>query len=1181
MRLSKIKLAGFKSFVDPTTIRLPSNLVSILGPNGCGKSNTIDAVRWVMGESSAKNLRGDSMTDVIFNGAASRKPVGQAMVELVFDNSDGTISGQYASFNEISVKRTVNRDAQSIYYLNNTRCRRRDITDLFSGTGLGPRSYSIIEQGMISRLIESKPEELRVYIEEAAGISKYKDRRRETENRIRHTRENLERLEDIRNELGTQLARLQRQARTAERFKELKQTERLVKAQLSALRWRNIDQQAFEQQQLITERETTQEQLNAELRNIELGLENSREEHINANEHFNQVQGEFYRVGAEIARLEQSIEHIRERQKQHKEDYTEAVNAYEQAQQHMSIDSDKMQQILEQIAELEPEFEQSQEIAEMSAEQLLDFENQMHDLQQQWDDFNLTAQQPIQNAQIERAKISQLEQHQKQTQQRLEKLNDELSQFSNDDLAIEIEQLQEELLIAEQQTEESELQLEQQKELSHGLQEQYIQHNEQLTESRNKMQTLIGRLASLEALQQAALGQEEGQASANSSSQITTWLRKNNLQDNKRLAQQIIVQNGWEKAIECVLGDVLEAICLEDFAPVYDEVVATNQNQALNLFENNVSSLVNQNPNPIDLPCLSHFIQNYQPIDSILASIHAADNLEQALQWRAKLPSGYSIITKDGIWLGSNWIRIIDDSGEKSGVLERETVIKELNENIESTETLIDEQKLQTEQIRSKQLQEESNRDQLQAELTLHHRTQADLKTKINTKTLRIEQIKSRKDRLLSDIDEISSQTESDSEQIIIANEKLHIALEQADMAAEEKESLQMQRDSHREQLNDIRDTARQARDKSHSIEIRLKGLRSELSSTEQALSRIEIQLSGLKNRCEQLNDLLANEDNPEENLRIELEEYLGLKLETDEQLSLARNNVDELEQRLRQFDSLRSQAEQKLQDLRAQLEQIRLHLQELKLKRQTQQENIDESGFSMAELFLQIPEDALEEEWVEEVKQLARKIQSLGSINLAAIDEYQEQLTRKEYLDSQNNDLMEAMATLEGAIAKIDRETRTRFKATYDEINSGLQQLFPRLFGGGHAYLDLTGDDLLDTGVTIMARPPGKRNSTIHLLSGGEKAMTAVALVFSIFALNPAPFCMLDEVDAPLDEANVGRFCSMVKEMSEQVQFIYITHNKTTMEMSNHLSGVTMKEPGVSRIVDVDINEAVDMVEA
>jgi len=1173
MRLSKIKLAGFKSFVDPTTINLPSNLLSILGPNGCGKSNTIDAVRWVMGESSAKNLRGDSMTDVIFNGAASRKPVGQATVELVFDNSDGTISGQYASFNEISVKRTVNREAQSIYYLNNTRCRRRDITDLFAGTGLGPRSYSIIEQGMISRLIESKPEELRVYIEEAAGISKYKDRRKETETRIRHTRENLERLEDIRNELSTQLARLQRQARTAERYKELKHSERLIKAQLAALRWRNIDEQAHQQQQLINERETALEQLNAELRNIELGLENSREEHINANEHFNQVQGEFYRIGGEIARLEQSIEHIRERQKQHKEDYAEALNSLQQAQQHLSVDSDKMEKIQEQIDQLEPEFDQTQEASEIAAEKLLEFESQIHDLQQKWDDFSLTAQQPIQTAQIERTKISQLEQHQSQAQQRLEKLKQEMAQFSDDDLQVEIDQLNEELLIAKQLTEEMESSLEQQKELSRSLHEEYQLHNESLNESRNQLQTANGRLASMEALQQAALGKQE-------SSKKDSWVEQNNLQENKRLAQQLQVDTNWEKALECVLGDYLEAVCLDDFSSIYQQIDTSNQNQSVNLFENTAPNQTITSSSAIDLPRLSDFVQGYQPINSIIDTIHTAENLQQALQWREQLPCGFSIITKDAVWLGSNWIKTIDEDKEKSGVFEREKIIQELKQEITETEALISEQKLQTEQVRDRQQEEEAQRDQLQLELNGHNKSIAELNNKLNTKNLRVEQIKNRKERLLSDIEELNGQLESDAEQILIANEILHQALEQADLVAEEKENLQIQREAHREQLNDYRDAARQERDKSHSLEIRLKGLRSEYSSTEQALNRIKIQLSGLQNRCNQLKELLDSEEDPEFNLREELEEYLALKLETDELLSQARNQVDQLEQDLRQYDAKRSQTEHKLQDIRSQLEQIRLHLQELKIKRQTQQENVEESEYSMQELFLQIPEDASEEDWLEETRQLAKKIQSLGSINLAAIDEYQEQSKRKEYLDSQNNDLMQAMATLKGAIAKIDKETRTRFKETFDHINTGLQQLFPRLFGGGHAYLELTGDDLLDTGVTIMARPPGKRNSTIHLLSGGEKAMTAVALVFAIFSLNPAPFCMLDEVDAPLDEANVGRFCAMVKEMSEQVQFIYITHNKTTMEMSEHLCGVTMKEAGVSRIVDVDIAEAVDMVE-
>lgn len=1177
MRLSKIKLAGFKSFVDPTTLTFPSDLVSILGPNGCGKSNTIDAVRWVMGESSAKNLRGESMTDVIFNGSSGRKPVGQCTVELIFDNSDGTISGEYARYNEISVKRIVNREAQSQYYLNNARCRRRDVTDLFLGTGLGPRSYSIIEQGMISRLIESKPEELRVYIEEAAGISKYKERRRETETRIRHTRENLERLDDLRAELDKQLAHLQRQAKTAERYTELKKEERLVKAQLQAIRWDTIDKKAQLQDHLIREKETALEQEMAELRAIEAGIEQTREQHIDANEDFNTVQGNFYRIGAEIARVEQAISHARERSQQYKDDLEQAERSYENVNSHLQDDEEKHLLLNAQLEEVEPEFEQARELEEHSAQLLSDYETSMQDWQMRWDEFNQQAQEPSQTAQIERTKISQLEQNISNQEQRIEKLQEELKLISTTHLEESLHSLDIEVSDSEEITASFQQQLDQERETIQNIRDENHQLNNDLDRHRSELQSLKGRKASLEALQQAALGKND--------KPVQQWMENQHITDNPRIAEQITVKDGWNVAVECVLGDYLEAICVDQIDPLC-EFFDTLEQSNLTLVE--MSSDPSQSlaaevpPSSLNLPLLESYLSGVtKELQPCMNGVFAANDLAVALIHRQQLKINQSIITKEGIWLGPNWLRLLKDSDQKGGVLAREQEIKELNASLTQAQQLVDELGEQMEQGHINLREIEHNRENLQTEFNQHNRKLSELRAQFSTKQSRLEQINNREARVNSDVQEIKQQI--DEEKILIeeSTERLHTALEMIEEFSMQREQLTQERETYREQLEEIRIKAREDRELSHALEIRLRGIKTELSSIEQGMIRLKGQLEQLELRRQQLLDLMQKDDDPVEKLNEELEIHLESRILVEEQLSQARNLVEELDHSLREFDHKRAQIENKLQTLRTELESIRLSSQELIVRRQTLKEQMDESGFSLEELLLNMPQEASESTWKSQVDGLAQRIQRLGSINLAAIDEFKEQSERKQYLDAQNDDLISALDTLEGAIAKIDRETRTRFRETFDKINSGVQRLFPKLFGGGHAYLDLTGDDLLNTGVTIMARPPGKRNSTIHLLSGGEKAMTAVSLVFAIFELNPAPFCMLDEVDAPLDEANVGRFCALVKEMSEQVQFIYITHNKTTMEMSEHLCGVTMKEPGVSRIVDVDLHEAVEMVES
>ncbi|MBE9526660.1 MAG: chromosome segregation protein SMC [Proteobacteria bacterium] len=1174
MRLSKIKLAGFKSFVDPTTLSFPSDLVSILGPNGCGKSNTIDAVRWVLGESSAKNLRGESMTDVIFNGSSGRKPVGQCTVELIFDNSKGILTGEYAQYSEISVKRSINRDAKSQYSLNNVRCRRRDVTDLFLGTGLGPRSYSIIEQGMISRLIESKPEELRVYIEEAAGISKYKERRRETENRIRHTRENLERLDDIRLELDKQLAHLQRQARTAEKYTELKKQERLVKAQLQAIKWNVIDKKTQQSDGQISEKEIALEQLIAELRAKEAGIEETRELHIDANESFNTIQGHFYQVGSDIARVEQAISHTKEKSKQHQEDLEQAEQSYKNTKNHLLEDEDKLESLNHQLADIEPEFEQIKEIEEQSAQTLLDCEASMQDWQLRWDEFNQQAQEPTQTAQIERTKISQLEQNIARLETRIDKLQLEQQQFSTTSLQESLTTLNVEINESEQITADLQSQLDRERESIQNLRDENHHKNNLLDKQRSELQANKGRKASLEALQQAALGKND--------KSLRHWMENQQIVDNPRIAEQISVKEDWDQAVECVLGDYLEASCIEqidNFSTSLEELTKSN----LILIETSpLQCQVIADNSAINLSLLESFVIGETALlQACLNGVYAVDDITTALSHRKNLQLHQSIITKDGIWFGPNWLRVLKDSDQKGGVLVREQEINNLNENLEQVQKQVDGLEVEIEEGRINLRELEHNRENLQTEYNLQNRKLSDLRSQTSNKQSRLEQMNQRETRLHNDISDIMQQIEEEKIIIEESTERLHSALEMIEEYSLLREELTQERETHREQLEEIRIKAREDREHSHSLEIQLRGLKTELSSIEQGMSRLKGQLEQVSLRRQSLLNQLESNDDPVQQLNDELEEHLESRIQVEEQLINARQTVEELDQSLREFDQKRAQIEQNLQVLRSELETLRISSQELIVRRETLKEQIDESGFSLEELFIAIPQEASETLWRSQVEELTQKVHRLGTINLAAIDEYKEKSERKSHLDAQNDDLIKALDTLEGAIAKIDRETRTRFRETFDKINSGVQRLFPKLFGGGHAYLDLTGDDLLNTGVTIMARPPGKRNSTIHLLSGGEKAMTAVSLVFAIFELNPSPFCMLDEVDAPLDEANVGRFCAMVKEMSNNVQFIYITHNKTTMEMSDHLCGVTMKEPGVSRIVDVDIQEAVDMVES
>lgn len=1167
MRLKCIKLAGFKSFVDPTTIDFPSSLCSVVGPNGCGKSNVIDAVRWVMGESSAKNLRGESMTDVIFNGSGGRKPVGQASVELVFDNHDHKLTGEYANFDEVAIKRKVDRDAQSTYSLNGTKVRRKDITDIFLGTGLGARSYSIIEQGMVSRLIESKPEELRVFIEEAAGISKYKERRRETENRIKRTKDNLDRLEDIREELGRQLAHLQRQSVAAEKYAEFKKQERDTTANLNGLRWQSLDKELTENQEAIKSLEIKIESTTADQRSIDAKIEEHLSHNSELTDAFSEVQARFYSLGNDIARIEQSIEHHIERVDQQKLDLGETEEVWSQTKEELDVDLKKITQLDAELLSISPALEEARAAESSSSDLLAKAEQDLTQWQLDWDSFNQRAEEPRQVAEVEQSRIQQLENIVERGLERKSKLEEENKALAEGPVDDSMGEASSEVLLLEEaingiQSKNRALNLsieEHRAALSKG--------SDDLNEIRSELQTAKGKQASLDALQQAALGQDN--------ESLNRWLGKQGLDNQIRLAEGLKIAEGWERAVEMVLGDSLQSICVEGLDNIESMLAELPQGKVALIDVRAAASSAASSGVP--LTPLMDKVSSEWGLNDMLRGIYVADSLSHALANRSELGAQESIITADGVWLGSAWLQVSNFSKQES-IVERRGLIADLFKKIKRLEEQSN--SLHEDQSRTKQAlsEAESEREALQTELAEKTQQHSELKSQVSAQMAKVEEAQLRKERIHHELEELNRQLSVEEENTAASRARLQQALDSMEQDVGGRERLESQREEHQQALESCRENSRKDKDLAHELALKQQSVQSQLQSTRETMDRMATQVQRSRERMDSLQEQIAAADEPLAQMRKDLEALLQQRLEVEKELAEAKAKVDANEHATRALEQERNQVQEQVNKIRENLMQKRLKNEGASVKRDGILEQLEQAQFELQSVLDNMPEELNEEQCEQELEKLGNRIQRLGPINLAAIDEYAQQSERKVYLDKQNEDLEKALDTLENAIRKIDKETRTRFKETFDKINSGLQNLFPKVFGGGHAYLDMTGEDLLDTGVAIMARPPGKRNSTIHLLSGGEKAMTAIALVFSIFRLNPSPFCMLDEVDAPLDDANVGRYANLVKEMSENVQFIFITHNKITMEMANQLLGVTMHEPGVSRIVAVDIDEAAEL---
>ncbi|MDO8705851.1 MAG: chromosome segregation protein SMC [Sulfuricaulis sp.] len=1167
MRLKTIKLSGFKSFVEPIIIPIMGNLIGIVGPNGCGKSNIIDAVRWVMGEMSAKTLRGDSMADVIFNGSNSRKPVAAAAVELVFDNSDGGAGGQYASYAEISIRREAGRDGQSDYYLNKTKCRRKDITDIFLGTGLGPRAYSIIEQGMVTRIIEAKPEELRGFIEEAAGISKYKERRRETESRIKHTRENLTRVDDIRKELETQLSKLHKQSKAAARYKELKQEERLTRAQLFVLRWLELDARVQQQDMLLAQQQTALDAVLSAQRAIEAEIEKIRSQQTEAVDQFNAVQAEFYSVGADISRIEQAIQYAREMHENHAREQEQINRAWSEASEHLQADVTHLEELKRRLDELAPALAEHLRARDAAVAARALAERAMQDWQNEWESFSAMAAEPSKVRDVQTARIHQMEQHVEQLRQRQTRLEQEAATINTElenepagALQTQVAELDETCEAQERSIGDLETRLREARDRRDEL-------DEELAEVRGQVQSSEARLASLHELQAAAQGESD--------TTLSEWLRGQGLEKAPRLAGLLKVDSGWEKAVERVLGINLGAVCVSQLGRVASEAARLSQSQ-VSLFDLGMSASVRQ---VSARAALLDKVRGDIDLAPLLEGVYAADTLEQALAQRTELAVRESIVTRDGAWVGRNWLSLGSEKGARAGWLLREREIEVLQAGLAESQTKLGNLQTQLADMDTQLQNLEDERDELSRDLNENNRERARLREQLGHNQARLAQLESRRAQIEREQHEVNEQLNRDQTEATAAE----VLLRQAEATGGEHEQRRAQLQQNRQTLQETVESTRhqetEARDRLHRLEIERETLQTSFDATRTSHARLASQLQQLIARREQLTLLLSAEQDPVPGYRQQLDELLEKRLAIEERLNAARQAVTDLETGLREQEQARTQEERQVAEIREQHEGERVTRQEMVVRRDTFAEQLRESGFETEAVRQELPPEAAEPEWTARLEQITARIERLGPINLVAIEEFEEASTRKNYLDRQNEDLSTALATLEEAIRKIDRETRTRFKETFDQVNEYFQAFFPQLFGGGSAHLEMTDNDLLETGVGVMARPPGKRNSTIHLLSGGEKALTAVALVFAIFQLNPAPFCLLDEVDAPLDDANVIRYCDTLKTLSQKTQLVYITHNKISMEMADVLIGVTMSEPGVSRLVAVDVDQAMEMV--
>ena len=1172
MRLRKIRLAGFKSFVDPTTLEFPGNIVGVVGPNGCGKSNVIDAVRWVMGEVSARSLRGDTMADVVFNGSRSRQPVSRASVELVFDNLDGRAGGRFAAYNEIAVRRQIVRDGQSSYWLNGTRCRRRDVMDVFHGTGLGPRSYAIIEQGMIARIIEARPDDLRDFLEEAAGISMYKERRRETENRMRHTVENLDRLNDLRDELARRLAHLKRQATMAEKFRELEAERRELEAEHLALQWRGLDEQAGRDARRVADQQNRLDAALAGQRRFEAELEKARSAHAEAMEAYNRRYRGVIDAGAEVARTEESIQAIRRRREEISGAIREEAERVGAARGQIENERRQREELAERLAREEPALADLRERSSDARRELDHCENAVLDVQAELEALSERERDPARTVHAEQARIQHLESSLEELEVRARALESEHAGVDPQALVREAEPVRRRLAEMERELETVETEQSRTRDAVRTLRETVRVAERALHDARESLGRYRARAASLDALQQEALGTGAGG--------LADWLEARGLAGAPRLAQAMRVAAGWERAVETVLGARLQAVRTEPFEALAADAAATLEQGSLTVVDAGVPAPGGA-ANGEGPATLRSKVETEWPIADLLDRVLCATSLEDGFRTRTRLAFGESVITPQGVWLGPTWIHVRGAGGEEHGVLERERALEALRRDIERAGEEAREGERAVDALSRELRESEEAHAAAQDSLNEGHRRAAAQRSELAARAAAAERASERSRALAAELADAVARIGADREKLASARERLARSSNELSRLAEERARCEERRLKGRERLAIARERWQRVRDDAHALELSIEAARSRLGASEEASGRDRRRLEELEERLRALGVALEETEAPLAEATRTLETKLARRASLESVMREARTEVERVEGVVRGTDEDRQRQMVEVQGERETLQRLREESRDTLVLRTTVEGRLDAAGQALDALLARLAPDAGADAWAERIEAVRRRVARLGPINLAAIEEHEQHAERKRYLDAQHADLEEALATLDTAIQKIDRETRTRFRETFERVSEGLGRMFPRLFGGGAASLQLTGEDVLGAGVTVMARPPGKRNTSIAALSGGEKALTAIALVFAIFDLNPAPFCLLDEVDAPLDDANIGRFRELVAEMAKRVQLVLVTHNKITMEIAAQLIGITMNEPGVSRLVVVDVEEALEMAQA
>ncbi len=1161
MRLSHINLAGFKSFVDPTHIALPGQIVGIVGPNGCGKSNVIDALRWVLGESKASALRGESMQDVIFNGSGNRKPVARASVELVFDNSLGKAMGQWSSYAEIAIKRVLKRDGESSYYINNQHVRRKDVTDIFLGTGLGARAYAIIEQGMISRIIEAKPEELRVFLEEAAGVSKYRDRRRDTELRIGDTRENLLRVSDILHELDKQLVHLTEQAEVAKRYREMQSRHDTTQRLLWLLNKQDAAARRVRFAQSVEKTKNELESETARLREVESLLESSRSEHYALADALHNKQGELYAINAEVARLEQQLGFLSEQRNRLALQISNAERQIEVQRNQVQGTQGLLTHWQQEQQEAGLRVAERESQAEIESQNLPQIEELARAAQERYNEVqreHLQLQQQLQLAETQQTHIQRNLQQLEARKARLQQEHDGLPQADSESL----QQLQQQLVEMEAERSEQEQKLTE-------LQTQLPVADEHRRSAQLTVQEAERQWAQVEARLNAL---EQLQRQIDQDKNLKSWLAKYQLENLPHLWQAIRIDAGWEDALEAVLRERLNALSISQLDDTADWTDAPPAKLAVFAAD---GTIVATSVIPEGFTALAQYVQCLDvKAESVLADwltgIYAVADLAQALSKRGSLPTAAWLVTPQGHLVSAHSVLFHAPDSQVHGILARQREIEQLQKQSQLLSEKLKQDKQLAEQAEQSYVSVDSRIAPLRSGVSAIQQQQHNLQMQMLKLSQTRERNLERSMQIAHELQELAEHMSGERGQQEEIVERMEILRE--NMQAQQSQ-VELMRQQSTEQEGALRQQRECAQKSSHELqEARFfaKTCAEKITDLERNMQHAGVTLAQLDETLLQSRTELSSLS--DSNVQQQLQETLAQKQQREVALSEARNILEHATLTLNKLEQERMSCEQKLHPLREKVSDQTLKEQEARLQFEQwaeQLQGVDE------EALLPFLEGAKQSGLQNELNRINDDIMVLGAVNLAALEELQGAQERKIYLDAQAKDLNDAMATLEEAIRRIDKESRDLLMATYDAVNRNLAELFPILFGGGDARLVLTGEEILDSGVQVMAHPPGKKNASIHLLSGGEKALTAIALVFSLFQLNPAPFCLLDEVDAPLDDTNTERLCKLIKKMAMNTQFIFISHNKITMELAQQLIGVTMQERGVSKVVSVDIEEA------